>query len=53
MKPPKARRGPPLLYAAPMLRVLVMLDHASIKRAKQLGSGNLSKGIRKALADKP
>jgi hypothetical protein len=50
MKPAKPRLGAPLKFAAPMIRVLVMLDPASIKRAKKLGAGNVSAGIRKALA---
>ena len=47
---PKAKRGAPLLFAVKLRRVLVTLDEASIKRATKLGDGNLSAGIRKALA---
>jgi hypothetical protein len=46
----KPKLGPPFKFSAPMLRVLVMLDADSIKRAKTLGRGNVSAGIRKALA---
>lgn len=45
----KAKRGAPLLFAEPVVRVLVTLDAASIERAKKLGAGNVSAGIRKAL----
>ena len=47
---PKLKRGAPLLFAVKLRRVLVTLDEASIKRATKLGDGNLSAGIRKALA---
>lgn len=52
MKPilPKLKRGGQRLFAEPMRRVLVMLDRASIERAQKLGDGNVSAGIRKALA---
>ena len=50
MKPTKPKLGAPFKFAAPMRRVLVMLDTDSIKRAKRLGNGNVSAGIRKALA---
>ena len=46
---PKPKRGRPTIGAEPMLRVLVTLDPASINRAKKLGRGNLSAGLRKAL----
>lgn len=47
---PKLKRGAPLLFSAPMRSVLVTLDPDSIARAKKLGAGNVSAGIRKALA---
>lgn len=50
MKPVKPKRGAPFLFSVKMRRVLVMLDPASIKRAKRIGNGNVSAGIRKALA---
>lgn len=34
-------------------RVQVMLDDATIERAKALGDGNLSQGIRQAIASLP
>jgi len=48
--PAKPKRGAPLLFAVKLRRVLVTLDEATIKRATKLGNGNLSAGIRKALA---
>lgn len=33
----------------PMTRVNVMLDEATIAKAKQIGGGNLSEGIREAV----
>ena len=47
---PKPKRGAPLLFAVKLRRVLVTLDVASIERATKLGEGNVSAGIRKALA---
>ncbi len=53
MKPAtqKPKRGAPTMFAAKMRKVLVTLDPASIAKAKKLGKGNLSAGIRKALAE--
>lgn len=49
-KPTPKRRGPPpLIGGVAMRRVLVTLDPDSIERAKKLGAGNVSAGIRKAL----
>jgi hypothetical protein len=52
MKPePKPKRGPgrpPLLQDG--RRVYLYLDKASLERAAKLGDGNMSKGIREALA---
>lgn len=52
MKPsaPKPKLGAPFKFAAPMRRVLVMLDAESIKTAKRIGKGNVSAGIRKSLS---
>ena len=47
---PKPKRGAPLLFAVKLRRVLVTLDEVTIARATKLGGGNLSAGIRKALA---
>ncbi len=46
----KRRPGRQMLYRAPMVRVSVKLDAASVKAAKVLGSGNVSRGVRLALA---
>ncbi len=46
----KPKRGRPLLYRVPMLRVSVKLDAASVKAARSLGSGNVSRGVRLALS---
>lgn len=46
----KPKRGAPLLFAVKLRRVLVTLDPASVARAMKLGGGNVSAGIRKALA---
>ena len=50
-KTSKPKRGAPLLYSDILKRVLVTLDPASIARAKKLGGGNVSAGIRMALAE--
>ena len=50
IKNAKPKRGAPLLFAVKLRRVLVTLDEGTIKRATKLGDGNLSAGIRKALA---
>ncbi|HXF66136.1 MAG TPA: hypothetical protein VNK67_05490 [Burkholderiales bacterium] len=44
------RRGRPPILGEPLKRVLVSLDQASIERARRRGRGNLSAGIRAALA---
>ena len=50
-KPPEKRPlGRPPLGAKTMKKVLVVLDEASIERGRKRGDGNLSAGIRKALA---
>ena len=41
--------GAKALHAAPMKRVNVMLDEATIEKAKQIGSGNVSEGLREAV----
>ena len=46
----RRKRGAKALYKEPMKATLVTLDAATIKRGKKLGRGNLSAGIRKALA---
>lgn len=38
---------------ATVRRVQVMLDDATVERAKALGQGNVSQGIRKAVASLP
>ena len=49
-EPVKRKAGRPALAdGLKALRVQVSLDQASIDRAKALGEGNLSAGIRKAL----
>lgn len=37
------------LKGEPMTRVNVMLDDATIAKAKQIGGGNLSEGLREAV----
>ena len=44
------RRGRQTRDGAEVRRVQVMLDDATIERAKALGDGNLSQGIRQAIA---
>ena len=44
-------RGRQTLDGAAVRRVQVMLDDATIERAKALGGGNLSQGIRQAVCD--
>lgn len=41
--------GRPKLYAARVRSVQVSLDEDTIRRGRELGAGNLSVGIRKAL----
>lgn len=48
----KKKPGRPLLTGKKMKKYLVTLDSDSVKRGKQLGQGNLSAGIRSALAKK-
>jgi len=53
MKPttPKPKRGAPLLFAVKLRKVMVTLDEATIASAKKFGCGNVSAGIRRALAE--
>ena len=37
------------LHTEPMTRVNVMLDEATIEKAKMIGAGNLSEGLREAV----
>ena len=46
-------RGRQTLDGATVRRVQVMLDEATIERARVLGDGNLSQGIRQAVASLP
>ena len=46
-------KGRQTLDGAAVRRVQVMLDDATIERAKVLGDGNLSRGIRQAFASLP
>jgi hypothetical protein len=48
----KKRPGRPKLGKDGAIRVLVTLDQQTIDRASKLGGGNVSAGIRKALAQK-
>jgi hypothetical protein len=48
-KSPPKRLGRPPLGTDTMRRVLVVLDRATIERARKIGSGNLSAGLRLAL----
>ena len=50
MKPKKLGR-PALQKRLKMVRVLITIDHTSMARARKLGHGNLSAGIRKALTN--
>lgn len=51
MKKDKPKPGRPALIAgAPMKRVNVMLDQKTVDKASDLGSGNVSSGIRIAVA---
>lgn len=49
----KQTRGRLTRDGAEVRRVQVMLDEDTIERAKALGDGNLSQGIRKAVASLP
>ena len=46
----KQTKGRQTLDGAEVRRVQVMLDEATIERARVLGDGNLSQGIRQAVA---
>ena len=46
----KNKAGRPPLFAKTMVAHLVILDPITVKKAKKLGAGNLSKGIRQAFA---
>ena len=46
-------KGRQTLDGAAVRRVQVMLDDATIERARVLGDGNLSQGIRQAVASLP
>lgn len=46
----KRGRGKPAFFDVPMRRKNVMLDEETITKALKLGNGNLSDGIRKAVA---
>ena len=46
-------RGRQTRDGAEVRRVQVMLDDATIQRAKALGDGNVSQGIRQAIASLP
>lgn len=45
----KRRSGPKPRYGVALKKQIVMLDQGSIKTAKSLGRGNISKGVRKAI----
>ena len=45
----KRPRGRPMLFAIKLVRIMVTLDLATIAKAKALGAGNLSAGIRAAI----
>lgn len=45
----KLPRGRPLTYPEKLIRVQVTLDQESIEKAKILGHGNLSQGVREAI----
>lgn len=49
----KQTKGRQTRDGAEVRRVQVMLDEATIERAKALGDGNLSQGIRHAVASFP
>ena len=49
----KENRGRKTRDGATVRRVQVMLDDATIERARVLGDGNLSQGIRQAIASLP
>ncbi len=43
------KRGRKPLFRDPLRRVLVTLDEATIRKAKRIGFGNLSMGLRAAV----
>ena len=47
-KPPQ-KRGRKPLFRDPLRKVLVTLDAATIRKAKRIGFGNLSMGLRAAV----
>ena len=49
----KQTKGRQTRDGAAVRRVQVMLDEITIERAKALGKGNVSQGIRKAVASLP
>ena len=49
----KQTKGRQTRDGAEVRRVQVMLDDATIERAKALGDGNVSQGIRQAIASLP
>ena len=49
----KQTKGRQTRDGAAVRRVQVMLDDATVERAKVLGDGNLSQGIRQAIASLP
>ena len=53
MKQAKQTKGRQTRDGAAVRRVQVMLDDATIERARVLGDGNLSQGIRQAVASLP
>lgn len=46
------KRGRPTFGDKKMRKKLVTLDDESIRKAKKLGKGNLSAGVRRALASR-
>ncbi len=54
-KPKREKVGRPSINDEPMRRINVMLDEATIEKASDIGSGNLSAGLRIAVkkAKKP
>lgn len=47
---PNRNQGRHALYDKPMRRLSVMLDEETIRRARWAGNGNVSAGIRRAIA---
>lgn len=45
--------GRPPIHGVTMRKILVALDQATIDKAHDLGGGNLSAGLRKAVAQAP